>query len=272
MTPAPDRENEAGGSSTLTEFCPENHSWILVPWADLPASPGATAGFSAQSRSDPAGCGSSSVEPPCSTSTHSVREAATAHPSLPLAADPPALQLISEQPSNLQEPMGGPKAEAEETSSLAVSELLDPGDNIPLSSEDLPASAPPTLTHELRNLCALGFPLERLSNESEGTKWAPWLPHEHDKEDDARSDSSDENLIDTLRELTRTWGKPIVFMAVLVASHTAALLLGMRIGKLLTTTPSSMATESMCSIKDPFLARRFSSSALGQQARVCAAN
>ena len=281
----------AFSEAACDEFDPQFHSWILVPTDDDPNLTSPTTGgpnlmFAASGRimDTTLTTSTSSLAEPQSSPPQQLLGVETPPPPLPPASSscmegplpaaggeeaqetqaatpatpsplqqreaPPAPEEFPQahaSPCILRESIGGPEGEA--IAALAVSELLDPKNALTLSPLP-PSSADILTTSEI------------------GGKWVPRFAGREESED-AASCLSDEDddccALDALRDLGWAWGRPLAILTLLVASHTAVLLIGMHVGRQM----NGSTGRGVASGQDAFLTRRFSSGASGIHARLC---
>ena len=260
----------AGASSTCstaTEWSPEAHSWILVPEALAALSDAASAAAFAPPLAGPGIVGISDL---ASVSTMTGGALAPDESVSGLAPPAPApAAVVSPSPSPpLRSPTLSPKNlsasllhEGETVAALAVSELLTPemlGAESPLASSTTSHDAEPAPTSAPRKLGALAYPPVQCA--LCGALTTPRPRPSEKGEEGAEGVGPSLALVDTLAPLL---SRPLPLVAVLLASHAAAVLLGVVIGRAVPAHVNAALVESnIC------LARRFSSGPYGTHARL----
>lgn len=244
-------------SSTLTEFSPEAHSWILVP--DSPNAAPAVLGSTTPLLA-------AVVEGMTATAT-SVEDTT---PTQTLSPDP-------HSPTQLRESL---------THELAVSEILSAESQWPLPLSQTAAPTPPLTssdasyqepspalyfneTHQWRKLNHLAFVppagdahCGKVAFDGGLFGGLPASLGGAADNEDAASDGGSE--LDALVCLPwGPWAKPLTVIAVLLASHAAVFAVGVALGRQQDKS-SAVATEGC-------LTRRFSSGAGGMHSRLCMA-
>lgn len=288
-------------SSTLTEFSPEHHSWILVPDHALEAAAQAVAAAAvvAGAESSPAlnevGTARELDESGMGQPAKQGDDGAVGGnaPAKPHPLDDHTGPVEGSVRSEGSPALGASiLQEGEAIAALAVSEILS--NEWPTTSHTTPSASapfvssadaanlpppPPSLGVSLaRRLGALAFPTT-LGGAKEG-KGAGERPacaggdYFGNVPDDAYSEAGDDGL-DLLGLLFPpsawggSWSRPLAIAAVLLASHAAALMVGIAIGRQLQLCSSAHSSAAAASAQDVYLTRRFSSGASGQHARLC---
>jgi hypothetical protein len=254
-----------GSSSTPDLFSPEHHSWILVP-DHVPEGPPA-AGNSEGTHA------LTGVSRPSSVPPGELDESGVSHPSPP--DRPSHLALHSPPPLHENAPAGAEASpalgesilkEGEAIAALAVSEIL--------SNEWPTGPAPPPLTSSpLANSESAEQPFA-FPSMLDGAEKPSHDDNEKSCDECSASEEEDFPYFDAcflpwidfeIFTQSAFWRRPLTIAAVLIASHVAALVVGVAVGKHLQLCHTSAAAEA----DGVYLTRRFSSGAAGQHARLC---
>uniref|UniRef100_A0A6U7GJ49 Uncharacterized protein n=1 Tax=Haptolina brevifila TaxID=156173 RepID=A0A6U7GJ49_9EUKA len=276
-----------GGVGGITAWTAEQHSWILVP-TETGASDVAAEVAAALSADSPSPAPSA---PTCWTTTESAISVCAEHlPSLPVAASeatndddsaadshlPAALPVAAPEPSNddgevresptLDTPALSPKTlsesilhEGEDVAALAVSDILSPSSPLGVSrsashASDISQPHPPSLWGECSG--PLKLPVLGSACMLCGQVTAPQKEPSLNKGDEATEEPLP--LVAFWPVASHLWSRPLAMVAVLVATHAAAFLLGVVLGRHQAAEPKT----------EECLTRRFSSGPYGNHARL----